>query len=219
MKFITHFELHSQTTRLVEKISHEVDHRSHTKFSLFITFCFKKLKSTFHSKHSLQITTQILKKSNFKFELLSFHSSLLKQSLLIFFFSFIDMLKFNEYFYLIRNQSLKKMLSNWHVTRNLQNEILSILLRLKFRWIVYEFRARRENETQYQAMLESCNDARTNMLFEISKNAMCVRRFDDSRNFAIHIIYRISLRFSSISKSKDSLLKILIIVWWLERHW
>ena len=82
-----------------------------------MTFCFKKLKSTSRSKHSLQITIRISKKSNFKFELLSFHSSLLKQSLLIFFSSFIDIFKFNEYLYLIRNQSLKNIRIVWS-TRN-----------------------------------------------------------------------------------------------------
>ena len=107
-----------------------------------------------------------------------------------------------------------------HAARNLQNEMSKILLRFfKSHWIVTRLRARRENEIQYQTMFENCNDARTNMFFEISKNAMCVQKFDDSRNFAIHIIYRISLRSSSMSKSKNSLLKVLIIIDLLERHW
>ncbi|OXV05061.1 hypothetical protein Egran_07171, partial [Elaphomyces granulatus] len=37
--------------------------------------------------------------------------------------------------------------------------------------------------------------------------AMCVQRFDDSRNSAIRITYRISLRSSSMPEPRDPLLK------------
>ena len=40
---------------------------------------------------------------------------------------------------------------------------------------------------------------------------MCVQRFDDSLNSAIHITYRISLRSSSMREPRDPLLKVLII--------
>ena len=40
---------------------------------------------------------------------------------------------------------------------------------------------------------------------------MCVQRFDDSLNSAIHITYRISLRSSSMPEPRDPLLKVLII--------
>ena len=89
-----------------------------------MTFCFKKFRSTSRSKHLLQITTRTSKKSDFKFELLSLHSSLLRQFLLISFFSLIDMLKFSEYFYLIRDQSMKNVkLFDRHTARNLQSEM------------------------------------------------------------------------------------------------
>ena len=39
---------------------------------------------------------------------------------------------------------------------------------------------------------------------------MCVQRFDDSLNSAIHINYRISLRSSSLPEPRDPLLKVLI---------
>jgi hypothetical protein len=39
--------------------------------------------------------------------------------------------------------------------------------------------------------------------------AMCVQRFDDSLNSAIHITYRISLRSSSMPEPRDPLLKVL----------
>jgi hypothetical protein len=39
---------------------------------------------------------------------------------------------------------------------------------------------------------------------------MCVQRFDDSLNSAIHITYRISLRSSSMPEPRDPLLKVLI---------
>ena len=44
----------------------------------------------------------------------------------------------------------------------------------------------------------------------IPRGAMCVQRFDDSLNSAIHITYRISLRSSSMPEPRDPLLKVLI---------
>ncbi|CAG8951605.1 hypothetical protein HYFRA_00005405 [Hymenoscyphus fraxineus] len=51
------------------------------------------------------------------------------------------------------------------------------------------------------------NDARTGMPPGIPRGAMCVQRFDDSLNSAIHITYRISLRSSSMPEPRDPLLK------------
>src|SRR5258706_12948634 len=45
----------------------------------------------------------------------------------------------------------------------------------------------------------------------IPEGASCVQRFDDSRNSAIHITYRISLRSSSMPEPRDPLLKFLMI--------
>ena len=45
----------------------------------------------------------------------------------------------------------------------------------------------------------------------IPRGAMCVQRFDDSRNSAIHTTYRISLRSSSMREPRDPLLKVLNI--------
>jgi hypothetical protein len=44
----------------------------------------------------------------------------------------------------------------------------------------------------------------------IPTGAMCVQRFDDSLNSAIHTTYRISLRSSSMPEPRDPLLKVLI---------
>jgi hypothetical protein len=44
----------------------------------------------------------------------------------------------------------------------------------------------------------------------ILAGAMCVQRFDDSLNSAIHITYRISLRSSSMPEPRDPLLKVFI---------
>jgi hypothetical protein len=56
------------------------------------------------------------------------------------------------------------------------------------------------------------NDARTGMPAGIPAGAMCVQRFDDSLNSAIHITYRISLRSSSMPEPRDPLLKVLTII-------
>ena len=48
-------------------------------------------------------------------------------------------------------------------------------------------------------------------LLEYQKVAICVQRFDDSRNSAIHITYRISLRSSSLREPRDPLSKVVSI--------
>ena len=105
MEFTTHFELHSQTTRLVEGASHGLARRSRTGFSPSVTSCSKELRPAARPKHPLQITTRAPGGSDFKFELLPLHSPLLRQSLLVSFPPLIDMLKFSGYPYLIRGQS------------------------------------------------------------------------------------------------------------------
>ena len=59
--------------------------------------------------------------------------------------------------------------------------------------------------------LRGDNDARIGMPLGIPRGAMCVQRFDDSLNSAIHITYRISLRSSSMPEPRDPLLKVLNI--------
>ena len=49
------------------------------------------------------------------------------------------------------------------------------------------------------------------MLSGIPKSAICVQRFDDSLNSAIHITYRISLRSSSLREPRDPLSKVVSI--------
>ena len=61
----------------------------------------------------------------------------------------------------------------------------------------------------HKPWLEGSNDARTGMPSGIPEGAMCVQRFDDSLNSAIHITYRISLRSSSMPEPRDPLLKVL----------
>jgi hypothetical protein len=43
--------------------------------------------------------------------------------------------------------------------------------------------------------------------------AICVQRFDGSRNSAIHTTYRISLRSSSIREPRYPLLRVVFMVW------
>ena len=52
-------------------------------------------------------------------------------------------------------------------------------------------------------------DTQTGMLSGIPKSAICVQRFDDSLNSAIHITYRISLRSSSLREPRDPLSKVV----------
>ena len=152
---------------------------------------------------------------DFKLELLPLHSPLLGQSLLVSFPPLIDMLKFSGYPYLIRGQPSKcaaglsgrggpaGFRSGFGVTTTLEvgprRQSLS--------------GASRGTGAQHQAELEGCNDARTGMPPGMPGGAMCVQRFDDSLNSAIHITYRISLRSSSMPEPRDPLLKVFTVAW------
>ena len=56
-------------------------------------------------------------------------------------------------------------------------------------------------------------DAETGMLSAESSSAICVQRFDDSRNSAIHTTYRISLRSSSMREPRYPLLRVVFCLW------
>ena len=49
------------------------------------------------------------------------------------------------------------------------------------------------------------------MLLAEASSAICVQRFDGSRNSAIHITYRISLRSSSLREPRYPLLRVVVI--------
>src|SRR5687768_7293584 len=215
MKFTTHLELHSQTTRLVEGASHGSGRRSQTGFSPSVTPRSRGLRPGPNPKHPLQITTRAPRGPDFKFELLPLHSPLLGQSLLVSFPPLIDMLKFSGYPCLIRGQPVKKMgLGRRSAGRASRAGDEAPYARgpgtappLPFGHAL-PGGGRGPNT---QAALEGSNDARTGMPPGIPGGAMCVQRFDDSLNSAIHITYRISLRSSSMPEPRDPLLKVLLV--------
>lgn len=175
-----------------------------------MTSCSKELGPLPTPKRPLQITTRTLKEPDFKFELLPLHSPLLGQSLLVSFPPLIDMLKFSGYPYLIRGQKLKRLVdaSVCYESR--------LVLRFNTKTLAANYfkaspNTRERTNTQHQAELEGTNDARTGMPHGIPRGAMCVQRFDDSLNSAIHTTYRISLRSSSMPEPRDPLLKVVII--------
>lgn len=53
------------------------------------------------------------------------------------------------------------------------------------------------------------------MLLPEGSSAICVQRFDGSRNSAIHTTYRISLRSSSLREPRYPLLRVVFVV---DRH-
>lgn len=59
---------------------------------------------------------------------------------------------------------------------------------------------------------ERIHGTQTGMLHGIPWSARCVQRFDDSRNSAIHITYRVSLRSSSMGEPRDPLSKVVLLV-------
>jgi hypothetical protein len=223
MKFTTQLELHSQTTRLVEGALHG---RAPATQDGVLTLCDALFQGTCAAAapkaSSANYNSDPPREPDFKFELLPLHSPLLGQSLLVSFPPLIDMLKFSGYSYLIRGQP-KRFASDSlpirpappgpperTVTKN------SHSLGHPRRDAATAFRACRRPEAtargpNTQAALEGCNDARTGMPPGIPEGAMCVQRFDDSRNSAIHTTYRISLRSSSMPEPRDPLLKVLTI--------
>ena len=97
MEFTTHFELHSQTTRLFESASQKPwcvrakDGILTLYDALFQETCTRSsTEST-----SLDYNSDSQRPSDFKFELFPLHSQLLGESLLVSFPPLIDMLKFS----------------------------------------------------------------------------------------------------------------------------
>ena len=54
-------------------------------------------------------------------------------------------------------------------------------------------------------------DAEADMVSAEASTAICVQRFDDSRNSAIHTTYRISLRSSSLREPRYPLLRVVFV--------
>ena len=212
MKFTTHLELHSQTTRLVEGVSPGLDGRSHTGFSPSMTSCSKELRPASRPKHPLQITTRAPSGPDSKFELLPLHSPLLGQSLLVSFPPLIDMLKFSGYPYLIRGQPLMTD-GGWLAgpARGIRSDVVYYYARSR-PGLPLTFGGGAPGaggpSPRTKRGLREANDARTGMPLGMPGGAMCVQRFDDSLNSAIRITYRISLRSSSMPEPRDPLLKV-----------
>jgi hypothetical protein len=55
------------------------------------------------------------------------------------------------------------------------------------------------------------SDAEADMVLAEASTAICVQRFDDSRNSAIHTTYRISLRSSSLREPRYPLLRVVSV--------
>lgn len=155
---------------------------------------------------------------DFKFELLPLHSPLLRQSLLVSFPPLIDMLKFSGYPYLIRGQSARGF--GWgrgrRGARTRARRLVASRSPRGHRHCLSGPPPSPATGPNSKPGLTVENDARTGMPFGVPKGAMCVQRFDDSRNSAIRITYRISLRSSSMPEPRDPLLKVFN---YLFCHW
>src|ERR1700731_1849238 len=119
------------------------------------------------------------------------------------------MLKFSGYPYLIRGQPLKMEVAGEHPPWFPSEEYYYAE---STAGAATDFKGRSEPRTPRPLYGIGHNDARTGMPLGIPRGAMCVQRFDDSLNSAIHITYRISLRSSSMPEPRDPLLKVLTII-------
>src|SRR3954449_4399102 len=96
MEFTTHFELHSQTTRLFESVSHSIGSPCQRRDSHPLRRSVPRdLYTVQHRKHFSRLQLRRHKPPDFKFELFPLHSQLLGESLLVSFPPLIDMLKFS----------------------------------------------------------------------------------------------------------------------------
>ncbi len=116
------------------------------------------------------------------------------------------MLKFSGYPYLIRGQTVGK--NCWRAPLRPQSEYFCYAQGLT--GTADGLRAGPRTAPKTKLGLIVFNDARTGMAPGVPRGAMCVQRFDDSLNSAIHITYRISLRSSSMPEPRDPLLKVLV---------
>jgi hypothetical protein len=162
---------------------------------------------------SILYKLQLGPRPDFKFELLPLHSPLLGQSLLVSFPPLIDMLKFSGYSYLIRGRpciNMGGLTARNPPKRPKREENYCARGHGEPATEIKGLRgAPAEGPNTKQLVLEGRNDARTGMPARMLAGAMCVQRFDDSLNSAIHITYRISLRSSSMPEPRDPLLKVL----------
>ena len=65
------------------------------------------------------------------------------------------------------------------------------------------------NDLSTQIVCRLFNDAQTGMLPGYPESAICVQRFDDSLNSAIHTTYRNWLRSSSMHEPRDPPLEVV----------
>ena len=85
------------------------------------------------------------------------------------------------------------------------------LLRSQIWWSNLKIFAKLRPEPSHHTKVWSIiNDTETNMLPGYPESAICVQRFDDSLNSAIHITHRNWLRSSSMHKPRDPPLKVVI---------
>ena len=166
-----------------------------------------------HRTQRVLCKLQLGPRPDFKFELLPLHSPLLGQSLLVSFPPLIDMLKFSGYSYLIRGPPIKILVAGGGAHQAAEGEMRYCARAAKGSATVFRgARLPRLPNTGPGACRPGPRvpkDARAGMPARILAGAMCVQRFDDSLNSAIHITYRISLRSSSMPEPRDPLLKVL----------
>ena len=102
MKFTTHFGLHSQTTRLLESVSHSGTYRVKDGILTLYDTLFQRIYTRPAAENaSLDYNADGGNPPAFKFELFPLRSPLLGESLLVSFPPLIDMLKFSGYSCLI----------------------------------------------------------------------------------------------------------------------
>ena len=98
MKFTTHLEHYSQSTRLFESTSYAANSESKTGFSPSMIPCSKGYIPGSHADStSLDYNSRSWRDPNLNFELFPLHSPLLRESLLVSFPPLNNMLKFSGY--------------------------------------------------------------------------------------------------------------------------
>ena len=211
--------LQSQATRLTGRIAGggvpTVRGYYPLRFAITITNCTGILLSD-----QSQTTIQRPGAADFHIELIPLHSPLLGESLLVSFPPLSNMFKFGGYSHL--SPALVRKIFYWHAT--FESDLVqhgsqvpccigvrrSVPTRVLLKRCTRPVKARRNAQQPLLFVLHFAFGKRVWTRRAPSTKlgaAICVQRFDDSLNPAIHITYRVSRRSSSLREPRDPSLK------------
>ena len=212
MDITTRLALQSQATRLTGRGPGEGAFRRDGAVTLSGSVSQYRITPGATSRAHTQATIRPAKPAGFQIELFPLHSPLLRESLLVSFPPLSNMFKFGG------SSCLSPALKHEFRTSSAPSSTtgLGVLLPRRIAWML-------EGHMPHRFLKRSARNAHGRFYtvhFAFGKRvwtrhaptaragaAICVQRFDDSLNPAIHITYRVSRRSSSLREPRDPSLK------------